>query len=196
MTVSEIISVVAVLLSPLVALQVSGLLQRRREERQRRLQVFKTLMGTRASGLAPEHVQALNMIDIEFHGPDSKSKAVLNAWKAYLDHLNSSQTDSAVWGSKREDLFVDLLYEMSRHLDYDFDKTHIRRTSYFPKGVGDLESDQLAIRRGVAEIMSGRASFPIYLTGMNQPNAPVAAPAAEAKRELPGGGSGSPGSAH
>ena len=168
MTLTDIISVLAVLLSPLVALQVSELLQRRRERRERRLFVFKTLMATRASGLAPEHVQALNMIDVEYHGTDAKSKAVLNAWKAYLDHLNSPQLDSAVWGSRREDMFVDLLYEMSRHLEYDFDKTHIRRTSYFPKGFGDLELDQLAIRKGIAAIMNGRAAFPIHVVGGEQ----------------------------
>jgi hypothetical protein len=165
---SDIIAAIAVLLSPLIALQVSEVLQRRREKRQRRLNVFKTLMATRASGLAPEHVQALNMIDMEFHGADRKSKAVLNAWKAYLDQLNSPQLDSAVWGARREDLFVDLLYEMSRHLDYDFDKTHIRRTSYFPKGFGDIELDQLTIRKGVASILSGNAAFPIFLAGVNQ----------------------------
>lgn len=187
MTVSEIISIAAVLLSPLVALQISEMLQRRREQRQRRLQVFKTLMGTRASRLNPEHVQALNMIDIEFHGSESKSKAVLNAWKAYLDQLNTSQSEPAVWLSKKEDLFVDLLYEMSRHLGYDFDKTHIRRTSYFPKGFGDLESDQLAIRKGVAAILSGEASFPIYVTGMDQASTPAAAQlGTETKKELPG----------
>jgi hypothetical protein len=168
MTHAELMSVLAVLLSPLVALQVSEFVHLRRERRQRRMQVFRTLMSTRASGLAPEHVQALNMIDIEFHGSDSKSKAVLTAWKAYLDHLNNAQNESSVWGSKREDLFVELLFEMARHLGYDFDKTHIRRTSYFPKGFGDLELDQHAIRKGLAGILSGHASFPIYLSGVNQ----------------------------
>jgi hypothetical protein len=171
MSPSDILSIAAVLLSPLVALQISEVIGRRRERRQRRLNVFRTLMATRASVLAPEHVQALNMIDIEFHGSDTQSRAVLNAWKAYLDHLNQTQTDAALWGSRREDLFVDLLYEMSRHLDYDFDKTHIRRTSYFPKGYGDLEADQLAIRKALVSMLSGKESFPIFLTGMNQPPA-------------------------
>lgn len=166
-TTAEGVSIVAVLVSPLVALQVSSWLAKRKERRERRLYVFRTLMATRASVLAAEHVQALNLIDIEFHGTDAKSKSVLNAWKAYLDHLGVPQMDGAVWGAKREDLFVDLLYEMSRHLGYEFDKTHIRRTSYFPRGYGDLESDQLAIRKGLAAVMKGEASFPIFLTGMN-----------------------------
>jgi len=168
MGLSEIATVLAVLVSPLVAVQVTEFLQRRRERRMRQQYLFRTLMATRASGLAAEHVQALNLIDIDFHGTDKKSKAVLNAWKAYLDHLGVPQTDSAVWGSKREDLFVDLLYEMGRFLNYDFDKTHIRRTSYFPKGQGELESDQYAVRKGLIALLRGEASFPIFLTGMNQ----------------------------
>ncbi len=169
----EMIAVIAVLLSPLVALQISELLERAREKRQRRLYVFRTLMATRASALAPEHVQALNMIDIEFHGNSKKSKAVLNAWKAYLDHLGLPQTDSAVWGAKREDLFVDLLYEMAQYLGYEFDKTHIRRTSYFPKGYGELESDQYELRKGILALLRGDRSFPMFVTGLHQPDSPT-----------------------
>ena len=129
-------------------------------------------MATRAAGLHPEHVQALNMIDIEFHGPGAKSKAVLDAWKAYLDLLNTPQTEPAIWGSRREDLFVDLLHEMGHYLGYDFDKTHIRRTSYFPRGYGDIEAEQAAIRKGLAAIIAGQGSFPIFLAGVNPANAP------------------------
>lgn len=163
----HILEIIAVLLSPLVALQVSELLQRRRERRDRQVYVFRTLMTTRASGLAPEHVQALNMIDIEFHGSDKRSKAVLNAWKAYLDQLGVPQTDSAFWHAKKEDLFVDLLYEMSRYLSYDFDKTHIRRTSYFPKGYGELELDQFELRKGLLSLMRGERSLPIHVVGVD-----------------------------
>lgn len=187
MTGTDILSVLAVLLSPLIALQISEGLQRRREQRMRRQQVFKTLMATRASGLAPEHVQALNMIDLEFYGTDAKSKAVLNAWKAYLDHLNSSQANPEIWLTKKEDLFVDLLYEMARHLDFDFDKTHIRRTSYFPKGIGDVETDQQLIRKGVAAILSGRASLPISVSSISGPHQPVAIEAPPPKATLAGG---------
>lgn len=174
MTSPDVLNIIAVLLSPLAAVQASSWLARHKERRERRLYVFRTLMATRASGLAAEHVQALNLIDIEFHGTDAKSKAVLNAWKAYLDHLSNSQVEGVVWSAKREDLFVDLLYEMSRHLGYDFDKTHIRRTSYFPRGYGDLEVDQLAIRKGLAAIIKGEASFPIFVTGMTsqEPESP------------------------
>jgi hypothetical protein len=99
---------------------------------------------------------------------DKRSRAILNAWKAYLDHLGVPQTNSEVWGTKREDLFVDLLYEMSQFLGYDFDKTHIRRTSYFPKGYGELEFDQYEVRKGVLGVLRGERSLPMFVTGINQ----------------------------
>src|SRR5687767_2733026 len=101
------INIVAILVAPLVAVQVSLWLERRKERRSRQLETFRTLMATRASGLAPDHVKALNMIDVEFYGSDASSRAVLQAWKAYLDHLNVASTASEAWGTKREDLLVD-----------------------------------------------------------------------------------------
>jgi hypothetical protein len=56
------------LLSPVIAVQVSEFLARRRAARERRLQIFRALMVTRAERLSSEHVRALNSIDLEFTG--------------------------------------------------------------------------------------------------------------------------------
>lgn len=64
---------VCALLSPLIALRVSRRLDARREVRERKMKIFRTLMATRARRLSMEHVEALNMIDVEFserHGPE------------------------------------------------------------------------------------------------------------------------------
>jgi hypothetical protein len=108
------------------------------------------------------HVQSLNLIDVTFDSVDKESKSVREAWKAYLDHLNTPMQGEA-WGTRREDLLVDLLYTMSNVLGYDFDKTHIRRTSYFPRGYGEIELDQATIRRGLARVMEGNAAFPVIV---------------------------------
>ena len=76
MSLTDALMVAAVLLAPLIAIQVSVFLEIRREKRQRRLKLFRTLMMTRAARLVPDHVNALNMIDIEFSGTDAKSKEV------------------------------------------------------------------------------------------------------------------------
>lgn len=126
-------------------------------------QTFRTLMATRASGLAPDHVRALNMIDVEFYGKDRSSRAVLEAWKAYLDHLNMSDSASEGWGAKGQDLLVDMLQKMASHLGFEFDRTDIRRTSYFPRGYGEAEFELFEMRKLLLAILRGERGLPVYV---------------------------------
>lgn len=121
-------------------------------------------MATRASALSPHHVEALNRIDLEFDADTRKDKEVIEAWKAYLDLLGDTTIPQEQWGTRRVDLLVELLHKMARVLDYEFDKTHIKNSSYYPRGYGELEEDQAAIRRGVKELIEGRRVIPMYIT--------------------------------
>ena len=168
MSYADAMMVAAVLLAPLIAIQVSVRLEIRREKRQRRMNLFRTLMMTRAARLAPDHVNALNMIDIEFSGGDRKSKEVRAAWKAYLDILTSADLTSEVGSERALDLFVELLYHLAVHVGYDFDRTHLRRGAYFPRGFGESELDQLAIRAGVRDLLEGRRPLPVYMATVEQ----------------------------
>ena len=56
--------VIATLLSPLIAVQVTKWLDRRNQVRDEQIRIFKTLMATRASTLDPRHVESLNVIDV------------------------------------------------------------------------------------------------------------------------------------
>jgi hypothetical protein len=156
------LTVLAIILSPLIAIQVEKYLNRRREREQRKVDVFRTLMATRAAGLSPAHVDALNRIDIEFH----EEKEVKEAWKAYLDHLNTQSQDDEAWGAKRQDLLAELLHAMSRPLKYDFDRTHIKRATYYPRGYGDYEQDHLSIRKGIVEVLAGRKPLPMSIESL------------------------------
>src|SRR5436190_40415 len=60
MTASDWMNVAALLLSPLIALQVRKKLDESKELGLRRMWVFRTLMATRANRVASEHVNALN----------------------------------------------------------------------------------------------------------------------------------------
>lgn len=160
---SEWLMIWAILLAPLVAVQVSVFLDRRRAANQRKLDIFRALMTTRGSRMAPEHIRALNTIDVEFAGDDADSKKVFRAWKAYLDHLNTPAESMSgdTWLTRSDDLFVNLLHAMSLALGYDYDKTHIRRSAYYPKGYGDQEYDIMAIRRGFREVLEGKRPIPV-----------------------------------
>ena len=104
-----------------------------------KIKIFKILMATRAQNLSPGHVEALNMIDLEFDGQNKRENKVISAWKSYLDHLGDGSLSPDVWASKRADLFVDLLHSMATVLGFKFDKIHIRRSVYSPKAHGKIE---------------------------------------------------------
>ena len=150
-----------ILVSPLIAVQVTEFINRRREARSRRFYIFRTLMTTRATRLALEHVQALNMIDLEFGGRDSSSVAVREAWKAHLDHLNHSGDAPEVWGPRQDDLFFTLLHTMGRALGYRIDMTDLRRLSYFPRGHGEMEAEHAALRKGLVALLDRKTAIPV-----------------------------------
>ena len=161
------LTILAIVYAPIVALKVQRRGDEARETRSRKLWIFKTLMGNRATRLNPNFVQALNMIDIEFTEPSEKP--VRDSWKELLDHYN-------VWGTKNEserkaderadverstDLLADMLMQMGRGLGYDFDKVYIKKGFYYPEGLGNIEAEQHAVRRSILNLLSG--------TGMKLP---------------------------
>ena len=68
MQAKEWVTVAAIIIGPILAIQIQKILDNLREKKKRRITIFKTLMSTRATRLNKEHVEALNMIDIEFYG--------------------------------------------------------------------------------------------------------------------------------
>ncbi len=125
-------------------------------------------MATRATVLAQTHIEALNMIDLAFY----KDRKIRDAWKIYHDHLYSTPPDLANpdydvllsrWTEKSNDLLTDLLYEMAIDLGYDFDKVHLKKGAYYPKGYGDLELEQNFIRRSLVSLFLGNKSLPIEI---------------------------------
>ena len=85
MTTVEILTIAALILGPIAAVQVEKIIAKHRNTRDRKLSIFKTLMATRGSILSYQHVEALNRIDLEFQ--EEEYIAVVRAWKEYFDHL-------------------------------------------------------------------------------------------------------------
>src|SRR4051812_49285089 len=168
--------IAATLMGPVFAVQAQKYLEHRRDARTRRDRIFRTLMATRAQRLSGAHVEALNLIDLEFYEPrrrflkQNKSLArVRSAWHAYLEHLGApnptDEAQRAVFFSARGELFVDLLYEMANSLGYDeFDKSQLRKLSYSPMMHETIEAQDMIIRAGFANIFAGKASFPMRVT--------------------------------
>lgn len=160
--------ILATLASPLVAVQISEVLRRRREGSDEQLRVFRLLMATRASNLDPRHVESLNMIDVVFHSNDRKQVEIRRLWKQYLDHLSDKSYPKELWGARRVDLLVEMLHAMAVFLNFDFDKTHIKNQCYYPEGYGNVQEEQGLIRRSLGEVLSGKRPLSMWVE--NLPN--------------------------
>ena len=169
MSTTDALIIAATLFSPLIAVQVTRFLDDRNEKRGRKLQIFKTLMATRAYTLAPAHVEALNRIDLEFLEKEKSEKPVLDVWQQYLDHLGNKAMQPDAWGNKRIDLLIDLLYEMGKSLGYDFNKTQIKNGTYAPSAHSRLEDEQEQLRQLTIELLKGNKALPMFVTNLHTP---------------------------
>lgn len=175
METKDIIMTVAVILGPIFAVQAQKLLEKFQENNKRRHALFRTLMSTRAERLHRNHVEALNMIDIEFYGhllpfirtryQTQKEQAVTQAWKCYNSHLNQRDSYDSLdmWLKKCDELFTEMLYAMSQALKYDYDKVQLQRDCYRPIAHGDLENTQLAILSGLNEVINKGRPLPMLV---------------------------------
>jgi hypothetical protein len=66
MRTADWLTIAAIMLGPILALGAQRVLDSLRETHKRRVGLFFTLLTTRMSPLAPNHVQALNSIDVIF----------------------------------------------------------------------------------------------------------------------------------
>jgi len=174
-TISDILVVLAVLAAPFAAVFTQRKIDLIREKRNRKLWIFRTLMATRGNKISLEHVQALNSIELFFDNPKT-DKAIVEKWNEYLDHLvrqdirpddKDYSTKLSAWAEKADDLLADLLHIMSKALKYKFDKVKIKRGIYIPRGHGEEQSDQFAIRKGFAEIFRNQSGFPVKIINMD-----------------------------
>jgi hypothetical protein len=153
----DILTIIAVLLSPVIAVRVEKFIENSRADKNRKIAIFKTLMATRGTKLSIDHVTALNQIDLEFYG-NKKFQKVVNAWKEYLDQLHvqfEGDEEFRRWNDKSEELLANLLFEMGTSLGYVFDKVAIKRNGYSPTGHAKIEYENQQIRNLLIKILSG-----------------------------------------
>lgn len=174
MDTKDVVMILAVIAGPILAVQAQKYIESMKESKNRKLRIFHTLMSTRATRLAQDHVAALNMIDIEFYGKtrfgkrnqSNGEKKITNAWKVYNDHLNNKASEERIdaWIDKSDELFTSLLYSMAQYLGYEFDEVQLKRDCYRPIAHGDIENEQHKLRQGLVAVLEGKTSIPMAVT--------------------------------
>ena len=178
--------ILATLLGPVLAIQVQKWLERLQLIRQRKEQVFETLMATRNAPMAPEHVKALNLIEVTFYGrgPGRRREtedSVLDQWRYYLSFLTDvgaatqpltaggqHQSPAPHHFQRRDELFVDLLASIAKDLGYHYEKANLKPTSgYSPASHNDVEQARSSLIFAANDVLAGRRSIPVEVTQTN-----------------------------
>ncbi|MEH6717531.1 MAG: DUF6680 family protein [Aurantimonas endophytica] len=166
------LTLIAVFTGPIVAVKITRKGDIERERIRRKTEVLSILMRTRTIKLSFDHVSALNLIQLEFYGDD----AVLNAYRAYISHLykkgpEGSEEEASAFASDRNDLFGDLVFELGKHLGYQFDKRELQKLSYGPSGWYQDEDAVRMLRSMAIDVMAGKRTLPVSMRPVPVPGA-------------------------
>lgn len=187
------VTICAIVLGPFLGIWVHGKLEDRKATYRRKLEIFKTLMATRATPLAPAHVEALNQIDIEFTGRNEKD--IRDDWAELLDHYSNGpnpprlppnpnpetqnnydreflnyNSKFGIWDDKTKVKRSKLLHKMANIFKYDFDKVRIDKAIYYPRLHGDIENERLLILKSANKVLLGLS--PLYVANWHDQTTP------------------------
>lgn len=147
--------VVATFAGPIAAVLVTRYIDKIRDLKHRRFDIFRMLMRTRRALLSPEQVTALNMVEIEFHDVAT----VIEAFRTLHHHLNDYGAPN--WFETRQKLQTRLLTTMARSLGYNFEQLDVLEGGYTPQGWVSAEQEQQQVRKLLIEVLSGQRALPV-----------------------------------
>jgi hypothetical protein len=147
------ISILAILLSPVIAVGVTLWSQRRKDRRDGKLWILNTLMQTRHHGPASdEKVRALNMIDVVFR----KAPKVRGLWHEYFDMVNNAGMNNPLGHDQWNRRYLEMLAAMAKDVGYGQEITalDIDRV-YSPVGFGKFNERSEAISDELLRVLKG-----------------------------------------
>ena len=158
----------AVLTGPKRGVELARNLEDQRQKQQQRVGILASLLRTSqgTARLSPEHVGALNLIPLMFHG----EKDVLGVYRRYMKYLHTFPLDQA----KGQERFLDLLAALVATLGYPLDKTDLENFSYAPQGWANNVMDQYEINQLLVRLSRGQDSLRVSVISSteDQPYSP------------------------
>jgi hypothetical protein len=106
--------IIAIALSPVVAVLITLWIQSRKEKRDRRYMILSTLIANRETYASPENVRALNMIELIFHDSEKIRRLWGELFAIFMDR--SLGLNEGLEKQRRK--YLELVVEMARTLGY------------------------------------------------------------------------------
>jgi len=161
-----VITMGATLVSPFIAVFAQSWINKRREVRHRRLELFKTLFTGVHNRSENFYIQAFRLIRIEF----SHEKAIIEKWQEHVAciarPIPPDAKGEAQWYVEEETSLYELLMLIAKKIDFHLDPLDLQQANYWNKA-GKVEAD---IKRGLANWLVG-ASKPKVETYVVDPSA-------------------------
>ena len=116
-------------------------------------------MRTRKTNMNPEHVGALNQIQLEF----SNHPTVITAYRNYIANLSEvvpppgNALDN--FFARRSDLFFDLLHAVAVATGVLIDRHDLDRLAYMPFGWQTEQNEIQVFRTSLIEVLQGRKAL-------------------------------------
>tara|TARA_B100001123_G_C15155429_1_gene965271 strand:- start:330 stop:929 length:600 start_codon:yes stop_codon:yes gene_type:complete len=175
------LNLIVILIGPLIGVFLGARIQISTSKKDRKLNIYRTLMKTRKEQIHPEHVGALNLIEVEFHG----NKKIIKSYHDYLknlsidfdklinegtQHLHDQEAVQAEMSRindkltlERQSLLSDLLSKISVDLSIPVNKEDILRGAYTPIGLQYVQNDQMIIRQYFKDLYNGHRVVPVSI---------------------------------
>ena len=152
MNLTDVLTILAILLSPLIAVIITLWYNDRQEKQKAKIELFMTLLANRKTYPVPiEFVNSLNTIDVVFH----KSEKVISAWKNLFSEYHNEPFQITLVNRK----LLDLLDAMAKDLGY----IDIRQTDfdsfYSPCLFENQRQYQESVNKELLRVLKNSVSF-------------------------------------
>ena len=150
------LNLLALLLSPIIAVLVSIWLQNRGEKRKQKLGLFHVLIATRHAPVNDESVRAYNTIDIIFRD----KKHVRTLWQEYFAMLDNAGLNNEIGFKSRQAKNLELITEMAKVLGYGKEITALDVDRvYYPQGLESAFSRSEELANELLRVLKASKGF-------------------------------------
>ena len=128
----EVITLLAILVGPVLAVLVQLAAERRKHTKDQQTATFRMMIGVRHLPADPAYSTAINMIPVDFN----RVSRVMAAHKAYIESItyNVSPDNAETHLKQVLSKQTKLIFEMARHLGYNLPETDIQTNAYAAGG--------------------------------------------------------------